>query len=161
MTRDDLLHAVQSGNVLAFLRLVRAGETGQGEDAYRMMFGGGFFDAPPWEHPHRAVHAAGLISTAAGAYQFLATTWDELAQRFGFGDFSPINQDLGAIALIGRRGALEDVLAGRVRDAIEKCGKEWASLPGSPYGQPTRTVEQALATYAEFGGATGDETQVA
>jgi muramidase (phage lysozyme) len=156
VTRDDLLQAIQHGNVLAFLRLVRAGETSETDDAYREIFGGGLFDAPPWVHPHHAVTGGALTSTAAGAYQFLAGTWDELATKFGFGDFSPINQDLGAVALIARRGALEDVIAGRVRDAIDKCGKEWASLPGSPYGQPTRTVGEALETYAQFGGQRTD-----
>jgi NAD-dependent dihydropyrimidine dehydrogenase PreA subunit len=47
----------------------------------------------------------------------------------------------------------EDVLAGRLGDAIAKCAREWASLPGSPYGQPTRTMAQARATYEQFGGA--------
>ena len=42
--------------------------------------------------------------------------------------------------------------AGRIEAAIAKCNREWASLPGSPYGQPTRTMAQALATYDAAGG---------
>jgi hypothetical protein len=67
-------------------------------------------------------------------------------------DFSPPMQDLAAVYLINRRKALEDVEAGRIEQAIEKCNREWASLPGSPYGQPTRTLAQALATFKEYGG---------
>lgn len=30
---------------------------------------------------------------------------------------------------------------------VEKCNKEWASLPGSPYGQPTVKLEDVVAEY--------------
>ena len=152
MTRADLDAALQSANMQAFLRVIRAGESGQNDDAYTVMFGGGHFDAPPWVHPHQPVDAAGLTSTAAGAYQFLGRTWDALVKQYGFEDFSPANQDAAAVALIAGRGALTDVLAGWFDDAILLCGKEWASLPDSPYGQPTRTLAQARQTYSENGG---------
>lgn len=54
--------------------------------------------------------------------------------------------------LIRRRGALADVMAGRLQEAVAKCCREWASLPGSPYHQPTRTLRQAIDTYRRFGG---------
>ena len=152
MTRDDFHAALQHKNMVAFLRLIRAGETNQTANAYRTMFGGALFTAPPWKHPHRRVTVGRLTSTAAGAYQFLAKTWDGLVAQFDFEDFSPRNQDLGAVALIAGRGALEDVIAGRITDAVQKCRKEWASLPGAGYGQPERTVRQALATYASYAG---------
>src|SRR5690606_12312564 len=50
------------------------------------------------------------------------------------------------------RGALVAAMQGRLDEAIAGCAKEWASLPGSPYGQPTRTLAQAHATYAAAGG---------
>lgn len=152
MTRDDFHAALQHQNVAAFLRLIRAGETNQTQDAYREMFGGVLFAAPPWQHPHRLITVGHVTSTAAGAYQFLAATWDWLAAQFHFEDFSPPNQDLGAIALVAERQALDDVIAGRIGDAVQKCRKEWASLPGAGYGQPERTVEQALATYRNYAG---------
>jgi len=37
------------------------------------------------------------------------------------------------------------VKAGRFDAAVAKCAKEWASLPGSPYGQPVKTLDQARA----------------
>lgn len=154
---EECQSALQSQNCQAFLHLIRAGESGQTADAYRTMFGGSMFDSFD-AHPN-IVHTAGsLKSTAAGAYQFLKRTWDEVAEALGLPDFSPLMQDTAAVYLIRRRGALADVLAGNIKAAISKCGKEWASLPGSPYGQPTRTLEQALATYKAYGGQLGQST---
>lgn len=150
-TVSHLVVAGNNPNVAAFLRVIRAGETGQDDVAYRTLFGGGTFDSFA-DHPRQTVRAAGLVSTAAGAYQFLARTWDALVKRYGFADFSPANQDLAALALIDGRRALHDVLAGDLPAAIRKCNREWASLPGSPYGQPTRTYAQALAVFEQYGG---------
>lgn len=81
-------------------------------------------------------------TTAAGRYQFLKPTWDGLARQYGLTDFSPRNQDLGALALIKRRGALNDVLKGDYHSAVNKLGKEWASLPSSNYAQPKKSWGQ-------------------
>lgn len=148
---DECRSALGDPNVRAFLRVIRAGETGQTDDAYRMMFGGSLFDNFD-RHPDM-IHTVGVLkSTAAGAYQFLTRTWAECQAALGLPDFSPPMQDLAAVFLIRRRGALPDVLVGRIEVAIAKCCREWASLPGSPYGQPVRTMAQALATYAQYGG---------
>lgn len=147
----DLLGALENRNVQAFLRVIRAGEGTADEDGYRRIFGGELFDGFE-DHPRRLVRKSGYSSTAAGAYQFLSRTWDALVRQYGFGDFTPHNQDLAAVALIAGRRALDDVLAGRIEQAIAKCAREWASLPGSPYGQPTRTLKQAMSTYAQYGG---------
>jgi muramidase (phage lysozyme) len=152
VTRDDLLGALSNDQVLAFLRVVRAGESSQDFIAYRTLYGGETFDSFA-DHPKRAITKNGVTSTAAGAYQFLARTWYALTKQYGFTDFSPASQDQGAVALIAGRHALEDVIAGRLDAAIRKCNREWASLPGSPYGQPTRTYAQAEATFLEYGGS--------
>lgn len=152
LTRDDLLHALQDNNVQAFLRVIRAGESSQDDSAYTVRFGGSHFAAPPWAFPDGAITIGSLTSTASGAYQFLRKTWAAIAARYGFPDFSPQCQDEGAVALIAGRGALQLVMEGRIREAISRCALEWASLPGSPYGQPTRSIEQAIATYLEHGG---------
>lgn len=78
-------------------------------------------------------------TTAAGRYQFLTGTWQNVAKQYGFRDFSPKSQDLGAIALIAGRGALKDVLSGNYQSAIKKLGPEWASLPTSTYKQNKRS----------------------
>ena len=147
-------------NVRAFLQVIRAGEGTADADGYRRHFGGRLFDSYA-DHPRVAI-TAGLgrnqyTSTAAGAYQFLARTWDGLVRQYGFDDFEPATQDIAALALIDGRKALDDVLAGRFADAVRKCNREWASLPGSPYGQPTRTVAQAEATYLASGGTLSHE----
>lgn len=155
LARDRIDAALAAGNMVAFLRVIRAGEGTAGEDGFRTLYGGGTFDAPPWRHPRRAVTAGRWTSTAAGAFQILAGTEDDLVRLYGFDpdDFGPREQEARAVALIHRRGALEDVLAGRFEAAIAKCAREWASLPGSPYGQPTITLARALRVYAQWGGA--------
>lgn len=149
---DACRAALNSANVRAFLRVIRAGESSQDDTAYRMMVGGSLFDGFE-AHPNVVVRVPRLPpSTAAGAYQFLHRTWLECRDALRLPDFSPASQDLAAVYLIQRRGALDDVKAGRIESAIRKCNQEWASLPGSPYGQPTRTLSQALSAYAQYGG---------
>lgn len=151
MTRDDLLHALQSNNVQAFLRVLRQGESNQNEDAYTIEFGGTHFSSFS-DHPRQLRVVGNLRSTAAGAYQFLQKTWDGLVKQYGFPDFSPASQDQAAVALIAGRGALQDVLKGDLYAAIRKCAKEWASLPGSPYGQPAQTLASAQSVFEAYGG---------
>lgn len=146
MNITSLQSALHTRNMRAFLRVIREGESSQGDDAYRTLFGGGLFGDLS-KHPNRTITANGYTSTAAGAYQFLSKTWNECRDVLNLRGFTPAEQDLAAVFLIQRRGALDDVLDGRIEDAIGKCNKEWASLPGSPYGQPVMTLEKALRTY--------------
>lgn len=151
----DLLEFSSNPNVRAFLKMLRHGEGTSSEDGYRVMFGGERFSSFA-DHPRRKITKPlgkqTITSTAAGAYQFLERTWDGLVKQYGFKDFSPDNQDLGAIALIAGRGALKDVIAGRLETAVRKTNKEWASLPESPYGQPMVTMAKARALYLQYGG---------
>lgn len=153
----DFTALLANPNLQAFLRVIRAGESSQDDSAYTTLFGGGrFLDTS--KHPNVTVTANGYTSTAAGAYQFLYRTWSGLVEKYGFPDFSPRSQDCGAIALIAGRGALDDVLAGRFDSAISKCNKEWASLPGSPYGQPTRDLSSLQQVYLSYGGTLAGST---
>lgn len=142
-------------NLEAFLAVIRHCEGASGENGYRMLFGGELFDTFA-DHPRRKITkplgGKSITSTAAGAYQFLATTWDECRKALDLRDFSPQSQDKAAEWLIRRRGALDDVHAGRIKEALTKCAKEWASLPGSPYGQPTKSLAECLAVYHRSGG---------
>jgi muramidase (phage lysozyme) len=169
----ELLHALQNPNVRAFLRMLRHGEGTSSDDGYRVMFGGGHLvglDGQPGtaddfaDHPRRAITrklgGKPITSTAAGAYQFLSRTWDGLVAQYGFADFSPTNQDLGATALIKGRRALDDVIAGRFEQAVVKCNREWASLPGSPYGQPVVTMARARQEYEAHGGSYAEVERV-
>ena len=152
-----LAEALRNHNVQAFLRMLRHGEGTTALDGYRTMFGGQLFENGYMDHPRKANtytlrSGKAITSTAAGAYQFLSKTWDGLVRQYGFKDFSPVNQDLAAVALIKGRGALDDVIAGRFNVAVGKCAREWASLPGSPYGQPTVTLDKARELYEAAGG---------
>ena len=144
-----------SNNLRAFLRVIRAGESSQDDAAYRVQVFGRQLDSLA-DHPRQVVNGTiggkAVSSTAAGAYQFLARTWDECVSALGLTDFGPRSQDVAAVYLIERRRALQDVLEGRFEAAIRKCNREWASLPGSPYGQPTMSLDRARAVYQQWGG---------
>ena len=160
MDAIELMSALGNTNVAAFLKMIRYGEGTSDTHGYRRMFGGTLF-TDFTDHPRQSQTASfksgqTRTSTAAGAYQFLAKTWDALVAQYGFTDFSPKNQDFGAVALIAGRGALDDVVAGRFDAAVAKCCKEWASLPGSPYGQPTVTLAKVRELYAAAGGSFTD-----
>jgi len=144
----DPADALLNRNVQAFLMMIRTGEGTADAGGYSRLYGGGRFTSFA-DHPRQAVTANGITSTAAGAYQILARTWDGL----GLPDFMPANQDRAAVMLIKRRGALADVIAGRLERAIAKCNREWASLPGAPYGQPTITSNRAAQLFAAYGGS--------
>jgi lysozyme len=136
--------------------MIRKCEGTSGADGYKTMFTGKKFDSFD-DHPRKAITAGvngkGLTSTAAGAYQFLTTTWDECKKQLGLTDFSPANQDKACILLLKRRKALDDIKAGNFTAAIKKCNLEWASLPGSPYNQHPKDLNVALG-YIKQGGGT-------
>lgn len=95
---------------------------------------------------------AGKISTAAGKYQIIKPTWLTCKRALDLPDFSPASQDLAALYLIKRRGALDDIQAGYIAEAIAKCRNEWASLPGGDSGQPQRQLDALLAVFSNAGG---------
>lgn len=138
-------------NIMAFLTMIRYAEGTLEQDGYRKLYGGGAFNDFT-RHPNTKVTKWGITSTAAGAYQILFGTWQELQQKLKLPDFSPKSQDTAAIELIRRRKALEDVLAGRFSQALTKCRKEWASLPGAGYGQNEKSASTLLAMYKMAGG---------
>jgi len=159
MNLEDLKQLAQNANVQAFLRVIRARESGQGDNAYRMVNGGGIFSEFS-AHPY-----AGLTTThggrAAGAYQFLPTTWGELVAACPGGDFSPEWQDLRCIQLIVQRGAMPMVLAGKIEEAMIKLRPTWTSLPGASESKIGWTVNLALAVYREYGGVTATDQMAA
>jgi len=155
--------AVSNPNVQAFLRAIRFAEGTDGANGYSIMFGGtrsnpklfSGFDIHPNVKNCIGTAPNQLCSTAAGAYQFLFSTWSYLNTRLfaGRGDFSPANQDLAAVELIREKGALQDVIDGKFALAVAKVNKVWASLPGSPYGQPTKTLAELETVYSNQGGS--------
>ncbi len=147
-------------NLSAFLSMLAQCEVGTtGPDGYHVLYGGGRFDSFD-DHPRTAITAGGYTSTAAGRYQILKGTWDDFVKAEGPHRFDEDGQNLCARWLIARRGATADVEGGRLRAAISKCGKEWASLPGSPYGQPVRTLDYCERVFAANGGVQIDGNTV-
>lgn len=168
MTAAELTPYLSNQNVIAFLRLLREGETTQSQDAYRWLFGSirshpKLFDKYD-DHPRVRTYEKydgqfiknGKIdyTTAAGAYQITESTWDTVVQpALKLPDFSPVMQDVAAVYLVRRAKALDDVLAGRIEAAIQKCRGTWASLPGAAFGdQPTVELERSLNVYDRYGG---------
>lgn len=141
-----------AANRAAFLAMIRKSEGTAGPNGYRTYYGGSLFSDLS-AHPNVKHTAAGITSTAAGAYQFLFATWEECRRALSLPDFGPESQDRAAVFLVKRRGALTDVDAGRFADAVAKCSKEWASLPGAGYGQHENTLASLQAAYLAAGGA--------
>lgn len=148
---------LEDKNVQAFLALIRDTEgTAKGADPYRVYGGSAKNQIKDLSKPDfkrwgfTQTDGKKNTSSASGAYQFLERTWNGLAKEYGLTDFSPRSQDLGAIALLKQSGALDAVVKGDFDTAVKKANRTWASLPGSPYAQHTRSndyVAQSLAKH--------------
>ena len=161
----DMENELANAEVKAFLMVIRYAEGTDRPEDYRTMFGGTYanprrFEAPPWNHPDIANTAGVYTSTAAGAYQFLHSTWELVQRDLDLPDFSPHSQDVAAVYRLHQRKVLDHVKAGNFTRAIygdpdvsgTGANKEWASLPGSPYGQPTKSFAELEAVFEQNGG---------
>jgi muramidase (phage lysozyme) len=93
-------------------------------------------------HPRSIFRApGGYVSSAAGAYQAIPSTWDEEVKKGSMKDrFTPYEQDRFALGRLQFRGLLDEVAAGNIWWINSKAmGREWASFPSSPYGQPQKS----------------------
>jgi len=144
---------LQRPQVRALLNTIRYAEGTPGESGYRTMFGGGKFNDLS-RHPDRVIKSGGYSSAAAGAYQFLPGTWQGVAKELGLKKFGPEEQDIAALRLIERRGALDPFLQGaKFGTVMDKLAPEWASLPTaagqSYYGQPVKSLGDLYKVYEE------------
>ena len=140
-TRQQLEQALQHPNVIKMLNLIA--QTEGVKHGYNTLFGNQRLESLN-SHPNirkRFTQTDGKtnVTTAAGRYQFLTDTWNNVARQYGLKDFGARTQDLGAVGLIAGRGALNDVINGNWQNAIRKLGPEWASLPSSNYKQNKRS----------------------
>jgi muramidase (phage lysozyme) len=166
-SREQLLGYFRgSGNVRALSRVVRQTESLQTHDAYRIRYNGdgprAFFDSYA-DHPRIFVPIPNdpeeRKSSASGAYQVTATTYDYLRQQHsGLDDFSPETQDALFVACLVKRDALQDVLDGRFDEAVAKCRLEWTSLPGAAESNARWTLAKARELYQQYGGRLTPET---
>lgn len=157
-----IISAAQAGgpNVLAFLDMLGWSEgttTIKGsDDGYNVLYGGGLFHSYA-DHPRRrltfGINGKSVTSTAAGRYQLLERYWDayRVSLRLA-GGFTPENQDRIAMQQIRERRALDDIKAGRIQQAIEKCSNIWASLPGNNYGQNPHRLDKLMVQWQKLGG---------
>lgn len=116
---------------------IKGGESG---GRYNIIYGGQTFD-PDKGHPRIAVPITegpnkGKTSSAAGAYQFIGSTWDAVARKTGKTDMSRKSQDINAIQLA------KDTYKEQTGRDIEK---DWAS--GDP--ELKKGIDRALGTQWE------------
>jgi muramidase (phage lysozyme) len=96
---------------------------------------------------------AGLVSTAAGAYQIKLATWAGCKKALALPDFSEASQDAAAVYLIQGRKGLDALKAGNFDMFVQLCAPEWASLPGANYaGQGMRSLDALRAEFTSDGG---------
>lgn len=151
--------ASPSANLSAFLRVIRYAEGTDSPDGYQIQYTGTRFYSFA-DHPRVArcgrIRGNSVCSTAAGAYQFLSTTWDDVASVIGARDFSPAAQDRGAIELIWRAGAMGDIESGNIARAIAKLAPVWASFPrwdgdyDGSYGQSVVPMTELLQAFRYY-----------
>ncbi|MEA5416057.1 glycoside hydrolase family 104 protein [Synechococcus sp. BA-132 BA5] len=128
----------------ALLNTIRFAEgtwIGGSQEGYRVLYGGDRFGDLS-RHPDIVVRRR-YASAAAGAYQFLPTTWDRAAGELKLRDFRPASQDQAALHLVQARGALQSFdRQGLTAEVLARLAPEWASLPTldgvSQYGQPVK-----------------------
>lgn len=135
-------------------RLIRAGEGTSGDNGYNTMFTGAQFSDTS-KHPRQINKSNGLSSDAAGAYQFLSTTWDGAKNALGLTDFSPSSQEKAGKYLAKQRGLSTDTVftdKSAFLKELDKIAPEWASMPTvatgtSYYGQGGLTPDEAWRIY--------------
>ena len=152
---------LQHRNVKAFLFMLRRAEGTSSANGYRYLFGSSprnekLFDSYT-DHPNIKTaftnsKGQALVTSAAGAYQFLHSTWMQLKDKLHLQDFSPENQDLAALQLIMDAGALEDIIQRDIKSALQKVKKIWASLPGAGYHQHEHAFIVVIRWYTSAGG---------
>lgn len=135
-------------------KLIKAGEGTSGANGYNTMFTGTQFTDTS-RHPRQINRSGDLSSDAAGAYQFLSTTWDGAKNALNLTDFSPASQEKAGKYLAQQRGLATDTVFTDKQSflkELDKISPEWASMPTlstgtSYYGQGGLTPDQAWNIY--------------
>ena len=142
-------------------KVIRYAEGTSGDSGYTTQFTGSQFNDLS-RHPRQMKSGGGYSSDAAGAYQFLSTTWDEAKSALNLKDFSPASQEAAGKYLTQRRGVDPNKVYTNIEDftkAMNKLAPEWASLPyqgvspsghgkgSSYYGQGGIDINKAWELY--------------
>ncbi len=157
--RDPVLEGLTPRQA-AFLNMLAGPESaGAYNVRYTPSGGSKFFDLS--RHPRILEPTkTGEKSSAAGRYQFTATTWD----RLGGGDFSPANQDRMALKLAAQdygrvtgRDFMRDLeTEGPTPRMFKALGPTWAGLKDNP-GKATKWYQDTLARYGDDPSTTSPE----
>jgi muramidase (phage lysozyme) len=102
--------------------------------------------------PSIVVNSKGLTSNASGRYQFMLKDWAHYRDLLHLPDFGPGAQDRWCLQLIKERGAIPDIIAGNLGNAVARCSNIWASLPGNNYGQRQATMQALTNVFIAAGG---------
>jgi len=145
-----------SSDIKPLLDTIRFAEGTDKEDGYQTMFSGAKFTDFS-KHPDivntTVFNGKPLRSAAAGAYQFMPKTWERVSKGINAIDFSPANQDRGAIFLIKERGAYNLAKQGDIKKTFFELCEEWASLPcyegdkKGAYNQAVKPIEDLMTVY--------------
>jgi muramidase (phage lysozyme) len=114
------------------------------------------FDEHPWASVPESSFplASSGHSTAAGAYQILEKTWRAIIDNKLIFDeakwFTPEIQDRMAVIQIEARDALSLLRKGDIQAAVEKCRREWTSLPGASKNAGRSTDNHTPMDMAHF-----------
>lgn len=137
----------------ALSRVIRYAEGTASEAGYNTMFTHKRFDGFG-DHPRQLQSSGRWTSDAAGAYQFLSTTWDGL----GLTDFSPESQEIGARQLTQKKRGVDPDKVIKTKDefrqVMDKLAPEWASLP---YSKPSPRGFGNGSSYYGQGGKSLDD----
>lgn len=140
--------------------VIRYAEGTSGDAGYTTQFTGTQFTDTS-KHPRQIRSSGRFSSDAAGAYQFLSTTWDGAKNALGLTDFSPQSQEKAGRWLTQNRGVDPDAVYTTIEEfkgAMDKLAPEWAGLPyskpsakggnGSSYhGQGGKSLEELWKIY--------------
>ena len=141
-----------AGSVLKFAE----GVTSKGS-MYNVKFGGSTFDDYS-RHPDEVMTSSGLNSAAAGAYQFMPSTWKGVSEKLGLKDFGPEAQEMAGRELTAGRGVDPDRVYTSFEDFnnnfLIPLAPEWASLPkadGKSYykGQSAKSARRLWEYYQQ------------
>jgi muramidase (phage lysozyme) len=158
-------------NILAFLAMLAHSEgTDRAADPYRVCYGFkhtisdlSFHPAEPRppdgaiEWPGESLASLGgqyehEHSTAAGRYQINLPTYFDNKRELQLASFDGAAQNDLAVNILKRVGALADIVAGSIPDAIDKARNKWASLPGGNSNQPQHDLAYLTGFYMMAGG---------
>lgn len=133
--------ALDTPQAKAFLDMIQAAEGG----AFDRTFGNQQFTDFS-KHPNKSVAFTDKTgkqsySTAAGAYQILKSTWDDIAGKINATDFSERNQRRAALALAFQKpGMYQAIMQGDLNKIVNGANSIWTSLPNSTEGLKRHAV---------------------